>query len=80
VKLRLKKSKKILEFKFIPNTDKKRILSEIDPKVFEEAKCIICNDKINKDNVGIITKKSGKIIFVCNKQKCLKLNRLISQD
>lgn len=80
MKLRLKKNKKILEFKFIPNEDKDQILSKIDSKIFEEAICPVCKEKISKDNIGIITEKSGKIVFVCNKPRCLKLNSLTLQD
>jgi len=80
MRLRSKKNNKILEFKFIPNADKNQILSKIDAKVFEEAICSVCKEKISKDNVGIITEKSGKIVFVCSKPRCLKLNSLTFQD
>jgi len=39
----------------------------------EEATCNICGTKVTPENFKALVRKSGKILFCCNKPGCYKL-------
>ena len=77
---KLKSKKKFFEVKFVSNEKKNEMLSKQNFNLSENSKCIVCDDRITHDNIGIFTEKSGSVIFVCNKPRCLKMNKIMSQE
>lgn len=77
---KIKRGRKIYEFKFIPSTEKEEFLTKSNINISEDSVCSVCGDRINISNIGMLSEKSGAIVFVCNKPKCLKLNKIISHD
>lgn len=77
---KIKHRKKIYEFKFISSEEKEEFLNKSDINISADSMCSVCGDRINPDNIGMLSEKSGEIVFICNKPKCLKLNKIISHD
>lgn len=77
---KLRRAKKIYEFKFISSAEKDEFLNKSNIKISADSVCSVCGDRINIDNIGMCSEKSGEIIFVCSKPKCLKLNKMIFHD
>lgn len=76
--LKLRKNRRILEIKFVSESDKTKILECMDPGLIDKLTCEICKEKVNKNNIGILTEKGGRTIVICNKPECMKFNRLFS--
>jgi hypothetical protein len=76
---KLKEKRKIYEVKFIPKSETENIFLKLDLNISEGYNCSVCGDKITKNNIGIFVEKLGKKIFVCNKPRCLKLNKIIDR-
>ena len=80
MKKKLKHRKKIFEFIFISNAEKDKFFNKSNIEISADSVCSVCGDRINTDNIGMYSEKSGEIIFICNKPKCLKLNKMIFHD
>ena len=80
MKKKLRHRKKIYEFRFVSNAEKDKFLNKSNIEISADSACSVCEDRINTDNIGMYSEKSGEIIFVCNKPKCFKLNKMIFRD
>lgn len=71
-----KKKRESYQIKFIDSDKIEDFLSEDEISVEKDASCSVCGVKVTRDNVGMLTKRGGEIIYVCNKSHCQTFNTL----
>lgn len=70
--------KKVPLIKFVPKTDRERVLKEYGLRIGKSSKCSVCGDSITLKNLGAIMRNEAKITFVCSKSQCMTLSDLLT--
>lgn len=71
-----RKKRKSYQIKFIDSDKMDSFFSEANINIDENAVCSVCGCRITRDNIGLLTKKGDKKIYVCKKTHCINLNRV----
>lgn len=64
--------------KFVPKTDRERVLKDHNVHIDKFSRCSVCSDEITIENLGAIVKSESEIIFVCSKPQCMTLSDLLT--
>ena len=46
-------------------------------RVIGNEKCIVCQDEIRPDTIGMVVERDGKYYEVCNKDRCMTLSDVV---
>lgn len=69
-----RKKRESYQIKFIDSDKMDSFFSEENIKIDENAICSVCGCEITRDNIGLLTIKDGKPVYVCEKTHCINLN------
>jgi len=71
-----KKKRESYRIKFIESKQIDDFFSKENFQIEKASICSVCGIRITRDNIGVMTKKEGKIYYVCNKPHCQKFERI----
>jgi len=65
---------------FVKRTDLDSVLKAYDIKMDKNIRCIVCDDTITADNLGMIVPQEHNNFFVCSRNRCMTINDVIIED
>jgi len=74
------RTEEIPYIEFVKRTNLDNVLKTYDIKMDESTKCIVCDDRVTAENLGMIVPKEHKNFFACSKNRCMTINDVVIED